>query len=49
MNALEYAVDNGEQAIGEYLRSKGVKCSKVEYPSDWEQFETHAEDNVGQK
>jgi len=45
--ALDYAVKEKKQAVGEYLRSKGAKCSKYEYPSDWDQFETHAKDNVG--
>jgi len=47
MTALDCAVQREEQTVGEYLRSKGAKCSKYEYPSDWDQFETHAKENVG--
>ena len=45
--ALDYAVKMNKQAVGEYLRSKGAKCPKSKYPSDWEQFETQAQDSVG--
>jgi len=35
ITALDYAVDEDRQVIGEYLRSHGGKCHSEEYPASW--------------